>query len=57
MTSFFDPLEVSVWRKSGDVSSARVEITLAIGGPTVSVDVDEFDRVDVSSFVGLEHIR
>ena len=39
-----DLLEVQVWRRDG-ADSVRVEFLLAIGGPTVRVEVDEFENV------------
>ena len=38
-------LDLAVWRRDGDTELARVEFLLAVGGPTVSVHVDEYDRV------------
>lgn len=42
----FDCLDIEIWEKrGGDSEHSRVKFLLTCGGPTVYVEVDEYDRV------------
>jgi len=41
-----DFLDVEVWRRDS-FESRRVEFVLTIGGPTVTITIDEYDNVEI----------